>query len=72
MAAVTTVTHNEKVKILFACVKRSTNELLIRIDRPWEELSEGLRDQLFKKAKWIARKKRGLQPGWTFNFYYKQ
>ena len=67
-----TVTAVDSVEILAVRVKKSTNELRIRLSRYWYTLSPALQDALFREANKLAEKRVGLKEGWSPNFYFEE
>lgn len=62
----------EIVRILLVRLKKSTNELRIKIDKPWDALSALMKEKLLEEARCIYKEKRfagKLKEGWLPNFY---
>ncbi|MBU1133139.1 hypothetical protein KKG08_02615 [Patescibacteria group bacterium] len=61
----------DTVDILYVGLRRSTNELRIKLSRPWEALSDPLKEKLYKEAERLYKERYDgqLRVGWSSNFY---
>lgn len=63
--------ETDSVDVLRAHLRKSTNQLRIKLSRKWYDLSSELRDKLFDEAKQLYNKryKGQLYEDWTPEFY---
>lgn len=66
-----TRTQVEEVHILSTRVNKRTNQLMVGLDTPWEDISDEVIDLLFNEVDRLSVKHPTLEEGWSPAFYHK-
>lgn len=69
--AFVSVTNVDAVRITSTRVSRHKDELMIKLSRPWEDLSPQLQSKLFEEAVRLSERHRTLAEDWSAHFYHQ-